>query len=167
MSKILLAAITLGAVLSPLAVGAVEESDLVRIYYVNRTPWTIKIKIDGRYAIETNSGYTLPTGSFTQRFAKPGLHIFEAYALERKYYADWVTHQADFSRYLTEDDLKNGAEVELQKELFEPLRGTDFVRANLGVLLNLAVLAALALFSAVVFLWSTYALLIIIKKSRP
>ena len=164
MGKILLAAITLSAILSPLTAGAVKESDLVRVYYANRTPWVVKIKIDGRYAIETNSGNELRSGASIQRFATPGPHMFEAVALEHKYSADWITAKALFHYYLTEEDVYHGLEIEFKRENFIKVRGLDFVRMNSATLLNFAVFAAIVLVGTVIFIWCAHALLA--QKSR-
>ena len=151
------------ATLLPGETMATEESELVRLYYINKTPWTIKILIDGKYAIETTWGNELRPGESLQRFAKPGWHAFEAVALEHKYLADWITAKALFYYYPTEDDVYNDLEIEFGKEDFVNIRGLDFVKTNSATLLNFAVFAAIVLITTVIFIWGAYALLI--KKS--
>jgi len=162
LKRFLLAGIFLTA-LMPMVAEAIKEPELVRLYYINKTPWTIKILIDGGYAIETTWGNELLSGISLQRFARPGPHIFEAYAIEHKYYADWITKKAVFYRYFTEADLQNSAGIEFDAELFAPISGANFIRTNALVLLNIAAFVALLLVCAIIFIWGAYALLI--KKS--
>lgn len=53
----------------------------VAIKYENETPWTLRIYVDGRPAIEMESGYDLPPGVSVSRFILPRE---KSYRLEAK-----------------------------------------------------------------------------------
>lgn len=146
------------------------------LYFENKTPWPLRISIDGRDAIESTSGRDLAPGATVERSFQPkqdrfgGSSIFlEAKAVVRRWKAEWVLAKPDAERGgwwvgFGEDLHGKRFVVTFKEDNFEAFPWYRFIWENLA---NFATAAFLAALATMFLLFSLCAILAIAKHRGP
>lgn len=144
------------------------------VIYENKTPWPLRITVDGRRAIESVDGRDLPPGSSAKRSLQPkqdpfgfgGSSVFfEAKVVVHRWTAEWILAKPEGVWIGFGDDLRGKhIVITFEEDDFKLFPWYRFAWENLA---NLATAAFLAMLAALFLLFSLCAARAVLKSRGP